>query len=99
MNNVALQYVQSEKIKRYSNDPKELIKWIAKKLPNEKVVMGTGFGPPGIVLLDILFQVTRKISVFYIDTGFFFDQTYNLKNKLLRLCHRNRSQKHTVHPL
>ena len=82
MNNVALQYIQSEKINQYSNDPKELIKWIAKKLPNEKVVMGTGFGPPGLVLLDIMFQVTRDISVFYIDTEFLFDQTYDLKNKL-----------------
>ncbi|SVE37220.1 uncharacterized protein METZ01_LOCUS490074, partial [marine metagenome] len=74
--------VQSGKINRYRNNPKELLKWIAKKLPSENVVMGTGFGPPGIVLLDILFQVTREISVFYIDTGFLFDQTYNLKDKL-----------------
>ena len=51
-------------------------------MPNERVVMGTGFGPPGIVLLDILFKVTRDISVFYIDTGFLFDQTYDLKGKL-----------------
>ena len=82
MSNVAVQYVQSGKMNRYRNNPKELLKWIAKKLPNEKVVMGTGFGPPGIVLLDIMFQVTREISVFYIDTEFLFDQTYELKNKL-----------------
>ena len=82
MNNVALQNMQGEKISRYSNNPKELLKWISQNLPNEKVVMGTGFGPPGIVLMDILFQVNRDISIFYIDTGFLFDQTYDLKNKL-----------------
>ena len=82
MNNAALQYIQSEKINQYSNNPEKLLKWITKNLPNERVVMGTGFGPPGIVLLDILFKVTKNISVFYIDTGFLFDQTYNLRDQL-----------------
>ena len=82
MNAPALQQIQYNKINRYSNNPEGLLKWITKHLPNERVVMGTGFGPPGIVLLDILFKVTRDISVFYIDTGFLFDQTYDLKGKL-----------------
>ncbi len=82
MNNTALQYVQNTNVDRYSKNPEGLLKWIVKNLPNDKVVMGTGFGPPGIVLLDMLFKVTRNISVFYIDTSFLFDQTYDLKNKL-----------------
>ena len=82
MNTTALQFIQEKSINRYQKNPQGLLKWIAEKLPNEKVVMGTGFGPPGIVLLDMLFKVTKNISVFYIDTGFLFDQTYNLKNQL-----------------
>ena len=82
MNNTALQYVQNTNVERYSKNPEGLLKWIVNNLPNDKVVMGTGFGPPGIVLLDMLFKVTRNISVFYIDTSFLFDQTYDLKNKL-----------------
>ena len=82
MNNTALQYVQNTNVERYSKNPEGLLKWIVKNLPNDKVVMGTGFGPPGIVLLDMLFKVTRNISVFYIDTSFLFDQTYDIKNKL-----------------
>lgn len=30
----------------------------------------------------MLLRVTRDISVFYIDTGFLFDQTYELRDKL-----------------
>ena len=82
MNATALQQVQNNNINKYRNNPVELLKWIKNNLPNERVIMGTGFGPPGIVLLDLLFQVTKDISVFYIDTGFLFDQTYDLKNKL-----------------
>ena len=78
----ALQQINSSKIKRYRDNPIELLKWIENNLPIEKVIMGTGFGPPGIVLLDMLFQVTKNISVFYIDTGFLFDQTYELRDKL-----------------
>ena len=82
MNAPSLQQVQNNAINKYRNNPVALLKWIKKNLPNEKIVMGTGFGPPGIVLLDMLFKVTRDISVFYIDTDFLFDQTYNLRDKL-----------------
>ena len=82
MNTTALQFIQEKSVNRYRKNPQGLLKWIAEKLPNEKVVMGTGFGPPGIVLLDMLFKVTKNISVFYIDTGFLFDQTYKLRDQL-----------------
>ena len=82
MNTQVLQQVQNKTMKQYRKNPVELLKWIENNLPNEKIVMGTGFGPPGIVLLDMLFRVTRDISVFYIDTGFLFDQTYELRDKL-----------------
>ena len=77
MNASALQEAQNRTINQYSNNPKGLLKWIAKHLPNERVIMGTGFGPPGLVLLDMLFKVTRNISVFYIDTDFLFEQTFS----------------------
>ena len=82
MNVAALQEVQNKQINRYRKNPVELLKWIENNLPNEKIVMGTGFGPPGIVLLNMLFKVTKNISVFYIDTGFLFDQTNDLRHKL-----------------
>ena len=82
MNSAATQYVKNTNVDHYSKNPVGFLKWIVEKLPNEKVVMGTGFGPPGIVLLDMLFKVTNNISVFYIDTSFLFEQTYDLKKKL-----------------
>ena len=82
MNSAASQYIKNKNVDQYRKNPEGFLKWIVDKLPNSKVVMGTGFGPPGIVLLDILFKVTNNISVFYIDTGFLFEQTYDLKNKL-----------------
>ncbi len=82
MNTSAIQHIESNKENKYKKNPIELLKWISSNLPNDKVIMGTGFGPPGIVLLDLLFKVTKNISVFYIDTNFLFDQTLDLKNRL-----------------
>ena len=44
--------------------------------------MGTGFGAPGVVLLDILMKINPNIRIFYIDTGLLFKETYDLKDKL-----------------
>ena len=82
MNSIATQYIKKTNVDHYNKNPEGFLKWIVEKLPNDKVVMGTGFGPPGIVLLDMLFKVTNNISVFYIDTSFLFEQTYDLKKKL-----------------
>jgi len=82
MNAHALQQVQHERVNKYRKNPIDLLKWIERNLPSEKVIMGTGFGPPGVVLLDMLFKVTKDISVFYIETDFLFDQTYELRDKL-----------------
>jgi len=82
MNAQALHQVQHDRVNKFRKNPIELLKWIEINLPSDKVIMGTGFGPPGIVLLDMLFRVTKDISVFYIDTDFLFDQTYELRDKL-----------------
>ena len=68
--------VQYGKATKFRKNPLELLKWLEKNLPNKKIILGTGFGPPGIVILDMLFKVTKNIAVFYIDTDFLFDQTY-----------------------
>ena len=82
MNTGAIQHIENNKTNKFRKNPQELLKWIANNLPNEKIVMGTGFGPPGIVLLDMLMKITKDISVFYIDTDFLFDQTYDLRDRL-----------------
>ena len=61
MNTGVLEHIQTNKSGKYSKNPQKLLEWIVKNLPNKKVIMGTGFGPPGIVLLDMLFKVTKDM--------------------------------------
>jgi phosphoadenosine phosphosulfate reductase len=66
----------------YNSNPFELLEWAIKQFGFTKIVMGTGFGAPGVVLLDIVKQINKDIDVFYIDTGILFPETYRLKKQL-----------------
>lgn len=48
----------------------------------ESGVLGTGFGPSGIVLMHRVSQLGINIPVFYLDTHLLFDDTYRLMNKI-----------------
>ena len=64
----------------YLKESISVIQKIIEKFPNNKITMGTGFGAPGVVLLDILTKIQYQVDLFYIDTGFLFDQTYDLED-------------------
>ncbi|MFN8487040.1 MAG: phosphoadenylyl-sulfate reductase [Caldilineaceae bacterium] len=44
--------------------------------------IGTSFGASGIVLMDLALQISRRVDIFYIDTGYFFPETYTLIDRL-----------------
>lgn len=66
--------------------PQELLEWSFKEFGNT-VVMGTGFGPSGVVLMHHLSEFNIPISVFTLDTGLLFEETYELWKKLSRALH------------
>ncbi len=66
----------------YNLNTYELLEWTINQFGINKIIMGTGFGAPGVVLLDILKKINKNIDVFYIDTGILFHETYTLKNQL-----------------
>ena len=61
--------------------PHEILAWAAHRFGQE-LVMSTGFGPEGIVIMHVLQQVAPEITVFYLDTDLFFPETYALRDKL-----------------
>ena len=42
-------------------NPEDLLKWTIEHFGVDKIVMGTGFGAPGVVLLDILKKVNKSL--------------------------------------
>ena len=45
-------------------NPEDLLKWTIDHFGVDKIVMGTGFGAPGVVLLNILKKVNKNVDVF-----------------------------------
>jgi len=48
------------------------------------IVMATGFGPEGIVLMHLVPQIRPSTIVFYLDTDLLFAQTYELRDELVK---------------
>jgi phosphoadenosine phosphosulfate reductase len=61
--------------------PHEIIAWASHNY-GDGLVMATGFGPEGIVILHIVHQVAPEIQVFYLDTDLLFPETYQLRDRL-----------------
>jgi sulfate adenylyltransferase len=47
-----------------------------------RLAFATGFGPEGLVLLDMIARLGLRIDVFTLDTGLFFPETYALWRRL-----------------
>ena len=49
---------------------------------HEDIVLATGFGPSGVVLMDMVSKIRPKTTIFYLQTDLFFPETMALKEKL-----------------
>ena len=59
----------------------EILRWGFDTFGDD-VALATGFGPSGIVLLDLVSRIRPEATVFYLDTGFLFEETYRLRDEL-----------------
>ena len=69
----------SEDLERVSTE--ERLEWVWESL-GPRVAFGTAFGATGLVLLDIVQRIAPEIPVFTIDTGYMFDETRDLKERV-----------------
>lgn len=68
--------------KRFENEkPEEILKWLLDEFGHQ-AVLGTGFGPSGIVLIHHMKKAGLNIPVFYLDTSLFFEETYQLRDQI-----------------
>ncbi len=70
------------------SSPGDLIRWCLIKFSDQPIVMTTSYGMEGCVLLDLCSKAIEEfqlppLTIASIDTGFFFPQTIELKNRLI----------------
>ena len=63
-------------------DSAKLISWTLDNFDREKLILSTGFGMEGCALIDMASRQGENLTVHYLDTGFFFPETYELIDEL-----------------
>ena len=61
--------------------PEAILRWGLTTF-NEDIVLATGFGPSGVVLMHMVSQIRPQTAVFYLQTDLFFTETLALRDEL-----------------
>ena len=67
--------------------PSEILRWAAERFA-PRLAFATGFGPEGLVILDLVARHRLEVDVFTLDTGLLFPETYALWRVLERTYSR-----------
>lgn len=59
------------------------IEWTLERFAGQRMVMTTSFGMEGCALVDMYYRFGRPLTVVYLDTMFFFPETYKLRDQLV----------------
>lgn len=62
--------------------PQEIIAWANERF-GDRLTMATAFGPEGMSILYMLSEVSPTTHVFNLDTGYQFEETLELREKVL----------------
>lgn len=64
-----------------NGSPQDIIAWALHEF-GKGVTIATGFGAEGVALIDMAVKIAPDPDVFFLDTGFFFPETYELRRKI-----------------
>jgi len=66
-----------------STPTEQFIGWTIERFRNRRMVITTSFGMEGCALIDMYAGQGAAVTVVYIDTGFFFPETYALRDRMV----------------
>ncbi len=61
----------------------QVIAWTLERFAKQRTVITTSFGMEGCALIDMYARHDVPMTVVYLDTMFFFDQTYELRDRII----------------
>ncbi|OXM15029.1 phosphoadenylyl-sulfate reductase [Paenibacillus herberti] len=60
--------------------PEEILKFAVETFPN--ITFACSFGAEDVVLVDMLHKISPKTDIFYLDTDFHFNETYETRDRM-----------------
>lgn len=64
--------------------PETVVAWMLGRFAGRRLVVTTAFGMEGCVLIDMIARHAVPVPVLYLDTGFLFPETLQLRDRLAR---------------
>src|ERR1051325_499860 len=61
--------------------PTETLEWAFEEF-QETMTIATGFGAEGVALIDMAVKINPNVDIFFLDTEFLFQETYELRRRL-----------------
>lgn len=65
------------------SSPEQLIAWGLEHFADRRLLLTTSFGMEGCALIDMCARAGRPMTVVYLDTMFFFPETYELRDAMI----------------
>ncbi len=62
--------------------PEEIVAWTLERFAHQRMVITTSFGMEGCALIDMYAAHGKPLTVIYLDTMFFFEETYRLRDRV-----------------
>jgi len=88
-NSISPEEIKALNIKYKSLTPKQRIVQLYKDIDTDKVMLTSSFAATSAFLLKLISEVNTRQKVFFIDTGYHFDETLTYKKELTRLYNLN----------
>ncbi len=70
-------YIKKQNLNFLIDNTNNILKWAFKKYPG-KIFGTTAFGANGIVLLDLVNKIDKKVPFYFINTGYHFRETLDV---------------------
>ena len=61
----------------------EIVGWTLNRFADQRMIMTTSFGMEGCALVDMYAKAGTRLTVVYLDTMFFFPETYALRDEMV----------------
>lgn len=64
-----------------NSPPQEILAWALDEF-GKGITIATGFGAEGVAVIDMALKLDPNADIFFLDTGFLFPETYDLRRKI-----------------
>jgi phosphoadenosine phosphosulfate reductase len=66
-----------------NSPPADIIAWTLERFADERMAITTSFGMEGCALIDMYAAHQKPVTVIYLDTMFFFEETHRLRDRMI----------------